>query len=161
VVHPTATATATPAPFGLPGEPVVLPRPTSPGSAENRLDRHGDPDRGGRPLRSGGGHAASGPPGIAFGAGPHRNGRRMRGRHVRPPGRLRVTPVPTVPEPSTPQEQLVLLVLRRRPIDLDAVQVAAAAGLPPSIAASALHRLVQAGLAQDLLVGGRLRFRLP
>ena len=85
----------------------------------------------------------------------------MRGRHVRALGYLR-PPVPVVvPETSTVEDRLVLQVLRRRPVDLDAVQVAVLAALPPSVAAASLQRLVVNGLVRDTVVGARVRYGLP
>jgi len=101
-------------------------------------------------------------------AGAHRHtvpprwgGRRLRGRHVRPAGYSRVPIMQEPPEAVSVEENLVLHVLRRRPVDLDTVQVAALTGLPPSVAADTLHELVRNGLARDVLVGSRLRFGLP
>ena len=86
---------------------------------------------------------------------------RLRGRHIRPAGYSRVPIAPAVADVLTVEEHLVLHVLRRRPVDLDAVQVAAMAALPPSVAVATLNELVRSGLARDVLVGNRLRFGLP
>jgi hypothetical protein len=86
---------------------------------------------------------------------------RLRGRHIRPSGYSRVPIAPAVADVISVEEHLVLHVLRRRPVDLDAVQVAALAALPPSVAVATLNELVRSGLARDVLVGNRLRFGLP
>lgn len=95
---------------------------------------------------------------------PGRGSRRypLRGRHIRDRGRLRA-PVPlSVTHVGNPEDRLVLGVLRRRAgMDLDAAQIGAAASLPPSLAAIALDRLVQAGLVTGSVVDGRQRFELP
>jgi predicted transcriptional regulator len=81
---------------------------------------------------------------------------------VRERGRLRVPVSLSVGHVERPEDDLVLQVLRRRPaIDLDTAQVGAAAALPPSAAASALDRLVRAGLVRGGLVSGRERYGLP
>jgi hypothetical protein len=85
----------------------------------------------------------------------------LRGRHIRPAGYSRVPIAQAVAEVVSVEEHLVLHVLRRRPVDLDAVQVAALAALPPSVAVATLNELVRSGLARDVLVGNRLRFGLP
>jgi hypothetical protein len=92
---------------------------------------------------------------------PHRR-RQLRGRHIRDPIVVRL-PVPlTAAQTAIPEDRLVLAVLRRCPaVDLDVAQVAATCALPPSVTTTALHRLVRAGLAREVLVRGRLRFGLP
>jgi hypothetical protein len=86
---------------------------------------------------------------------------RLRGRHIRPLGYSRVPIAPAPTEVISLEEHLVLHVLRQRCVDLDAVQVATQAALPPSVAVATLHELVRSGLARDVLVGNRLRFGLP
>ena len=147
---------------GLSAPGVPAPR-TASGSFVHRIT-----ERGARHAANG--PTGHGPGGIEPGAGPA--GRpprptpgatrpRMRGRHVRALGYLR-PPVPVVlPETSTVEDRLVLQVLRRRPVDLDAVQVAVLAALPPSVAAASLQRLVVNGLARDTVVGARVRYGLP
>jgi hypothetical protein len=86
---------------------------------------------------------------------------RLRGRHVRERGGLRV-PVPfTVVDIDNPEDRVVLHALRRHAVvDLDAAQVGVVAALAPSVTVPALDRLVRAGLVNDSVVDGRRRFGL-
>lgn len=93
---------------------------------------------------------------------PRRGRYRLRGRHARERGRLRV-PVPlTVTHVGIAEDRIVLQTLRQRSVcDLDAAQVAASASMPPSVAVPALDRLVRLGLVRRLVVDGHERFCLP
>ena len=106
--------------------------------------------------------------GTGLGTELRMGGRRHRsqGRHIRQAGYSRPLSTPALPETAGPdvvnaEERLVLQVLRRRPVDLDAVQVAVLSGVPPSLATAALQRLVRVELVSDVLVSGRLRYGLP
>jgi predicted transcriptional regulator len=86
---------------------------------------------------------------------------RLRGRHARERAVARVVLPLAVAEAEIAEDRIVLATLRTRPrADLDAAQVAASAGLPPSTTAPALDRLVRLGLVREGVVGGRPRYGL-